>query len=492
MYDSHQQQDVRQQVEDILAQLDAQDGSDAAQGMLADNDAPQPLSSHQQHHPHTVIDVYVIEHSDEEDRRNTDDSYTIESTLFDTERQQEQHNDDVSEVITSAQTPSQQQPFRLRVHWRALLLVAVCLLLVATGTGIFVYQLIVLPSATVTIVTQAQQLTTTNTLHVMVNGVADLTKQQLTGRTLPSLTMSQARTVPTTGITHQDAKAAHGLVTLYNAAPFAQTVAAGTLITGTDGVQIVTDRDAMIPAAILPTEGHLSVEAHAVLAGPTGNIAAGDMYGACCRVNVFVANAAFYGGQGERTYHSVAPQDITSVVSSLTTRFDHSVQAALQTQVQSTETLMTPPSCTHTITPNHATGAEATQVTVMVNEMCTGVVYTTQAVTMLATQRATQDARTRLGTGYTTTGIQTSVTQATPNQQSGGIDLHIQSVSLWTYPFSEAQQQTIKAMIVGMSKDKATATLLRLAGVQSVSLSLMHSTTLPTDTQQIHLLFLQM
>jgi hypothetical protein len=47
--------------------------------------------------------------------------------------------------------------------------------------------------------------------------------------------MSQEKTVATTGTAHQDAKAAHGAVTFYNAAPYWQTVSAGTLLTGADG-----------------------------------------------------------------------------------------------------------------------------------------------------------------------------------------------------------------------------------------------------------------
>ena len=39
-------------------------------------------------------------------------------------------------------------------------------------------------------------------------------------------------------------------MTFYNAAPYAQTVAAGTVLTGADGVEIVTDAPAVTLRAI--------------------------------------------------------------------------------------------------------------------------------------------------------------------------------------------------------------------------------------------------
>src|SRR5437764_796359 len=83
------------------------------------------------------------------------------------------------------------------------------------------------------------QMTTTSIVTV-VAGQANTVQGQLSGRALSSVSMNQARTVPTTGRGHQDATSAHGRVTFYNAAPYAQTVAAGTLLTGTDGGEIVT------------------------------------------------------------------------------------------------------------------------------------------------------------------------------------------------------------------------------------------------------------
>jgi hypothetical protein len=86
-------------------------------------------------------------------------------------------------------------------------------------------------SATVTIVPITHPISTTFTAH-LVPGNADPASQQIQGRQLVTLTMSQSKTVATTGSGSQPAQPAQGLITLYNALPTAQTIQAGTLIIG--------------------------------------------------------------------------------------------------------------------------------------------------------------------------------------------------------------------------------------------------------------------
>jgi hypothetical protein len=168
------------------------------------------------------------------------------------------------------------------------------------------------------------------------------------------------------------------------------------------------------------------------------------------------------------------------------------VQAALHTQVQPTETLVTPLACTQKVTPDHEVGAEAATVTVTIEETCTGNVYDTQAFNSMTVQNATHDATAKLGIGYTPTELQTSITQVIPKAH-GAVDLHVTSRSVWAYQYDAEQVARIKAMLAGMSCDKARATVLHLVGVQSVSISITsNSTTIPTDITRIHLLFVQM
>ncbi len=454
------------EIENILPQLD---------GHPDPNDPTTEETEPTYQQPRKVIDVYVIEHDDE-----AEEPPSVESTL-EPQPIENQHP-------TEQERPSSHH--RPHPHWLALALVVLCILLPIAGSSVYLLYLLT-PSATVTLVTTSQHITSTSTVHVVSSGAADPMKQQIAGRMLSSVTMSQQKTIPTTGTTRQDARAGHGIITFYNAAPYVQSIDAGTLLTGADGVQIITDQDATIPAAVMPTEGQANTSAHAAITGPMGNIRAGDLYGQCCRLNVFAANEAFTGGQDARTYQTVTQQDINNVVTSVKTGLDQSVQAALQTQVQPTETLVTPLSCTQKVTADHQPGEEAVQVSITVDETCTSSVYNTQAFIALTTQLATQDTMKRLGTGYTTTGVQTSITQATPKEH-GSRELEVKSVGLWTYQFGEAQQQAIKAMIAGKSQAQAKAILLHLTGVQSVSVSLTNGTTLPTDVERIHLLLLQL
>lgn len=207
-------------------------------------------------------------------------------------------------------------------------------------------------------------------------------------------------------------------------------------------------------------------------------------------MNVFAVSGAFTGGQNARTYQTITSQDIDRVVTSITTSLEQSVQAALQTQVQPTETLVPPLDCTQKVTPDHEPGEEASTVTVTMDETCVGSVYQTQAFTTMTMQNATQDATKKLGTGYFPTGVQTSITQAT-RKGHGVVDLHVKSNDVWAYQYGSEQEQSIKAMIAGMSKDKAKTTLLHLTGIQSASLTTTNSATIPTDTTHIHVLFVQ-
>lgn len=264
------EQDVQHRIDSILADLDKQ------RSTTDERELPP------QQHPR-IIDVYIIE-------REAEELPIVESTLNPTT--QESQDTDVPEMPTSPRRAAH----RTFPHWFLVVLVVLCVLIIGVGTRLSLFQLVT-PSATITLVTASQQLTTTSTMQLLTNGRADSEKNQVSGRVLPAITMSQQKTIPTTGATHQAAQEAHGLLTFYNAAPSVQMVVAGTLLTGADGVQVTTDQAATIPAARMPIEGQVRVSAHTVITGPQGNITAGDIYGACCRLNVFVANAAFQGGK---------------------------------------------------------------------------------------------------------------------------------------------------------------------------------------------------
>jgi hypothetical protein len=347
------------------------------------------------------------------------------------------------------------------------------------------------PSVTVTIIPTSTQIATTKAVTI-VSSNANAAQQQIPGRLLETITLSQAKTVPATGTGHEPAQAAQGFLTFYNALPAPQTIPAGELLTGADGVEVVTLQEAVIPAGTLATNGQVTVPAQVVNVGPQVNIAANDIYGKCCRDDVFVSNGPFRGGQDARSYHMVTQQDINGGASALKMSLDQSVQAALSQQVRANETLVTPVPCSSRVTSNHKAGSEATQVSVMVSEICMVEVYNTSALHDLLLQAVSQQAAKRLGNGYGLVGdLQTSITQATTNTRQGTATLQVKAISRWMYQFNQAQQAQIKRLIRGKSKQEATALLLHTPGVQMASISTKNGTTIPTDIQQIHLVFVE-
>jgi hypothetical protein len=358
-------------------------------------------------------------------------------------------------------------------------------LFVLIGAGVWYLLPLLAPTATVTIVPISRAVTATGTLTV-TTGPANAAQHEIPGRVLGTITMSQAERVPTTGTGHQDAQAASGTITFYNAAPYVQTVSAGTLLTGADGVQVVTDGEAVIPAAVPPTEGQVTVSAHAVLPGPAGNIAAHDIYGQCCRLNVFAANSAFSGGQDARTYPEVTAHDISAAATNLEKQLTRSMQAAFQPQVRSDETLITPLPCTPLVSPDHQAGTEATEVQITASLLCTGEVYRTSAFEAQMTQLVTHAAL-PLGPGYEPTGtIQASVT-ATTYRPHGAVTLVVKGAGTWTYQINETERATMAERIAGKSKAQATALLLTMPGVQSAAIDEQRSDQLPGDTSRIQL-----
>jgi hypothetical protein len=363
-----------------------------------------------------------------------------------------------------------------------LLIAGTCLLIASALVTALLLPLFTAPTVTITIVPITRQIDTTQT--IMVSTTAN-TQGTVPGRSLSALTMSQQKTVPATGVGHQNATQATGYITFYNAATYAQEIPAGTLLTGADGVQVVTDQTAYIPAGNLLTNGHTTVTAHAVIAGPAGNIQGGDIYGPCCRESVMVANAAFTSGQNARDYRKIQHSDIDAVTNDLKASLIQSAQAAFQQQTQPGEALLTPLPCTLTSTPDHSAGTEATHVTVTVSETCTGMVYNTQAMQQQVTQIATQEATNQLGNGYALVGtVNDTITQATPkNGNRAALQVHI--TSEWSYQFTDQQQQHLINSIAGKSRNVAMDIVLHTPGVQSASIS---GSVLPTDTQHIRVL----
>ena len=230
-------------------------------------------------------------------------------------------------------------------------------------------------------------------LHPLAATVSILASQQeaLPGtRLLHPITLSQSQAGPTTGIGHEAARTATGTVTFYNGLFTAQLIPQGTVFTGSDGVQVMTDADIDIPAGSPPVYGQASVFAHALLPGIAGNIQAGDISTTIAN-GILVKNlGAFYGGKNARNYHTVTKDDINILATAVQANFSNRLEKLFGQQLQQGEVLTTP-QCNPLITANHQVGQEASQVQIMVKETCKAEAYSLDRIKRFLAGKNTQD-----------------------------------------------------------------------------------------------------
>jgi hypothetical protein len=383
------------------------------------------------------------------------------------------------------------------------------LFLVGLGSGLLLYLLVlvlvavfvapvVTLAATVTLVPETKTLSTTLTVTALSTGTPDQARKQVAARLLSVSSPTQSQTVPTTGIGHAPARVGEGTVIFYNAAPYSQTVVAGTLLTGADGIEIVTDAPAAIPAGNPPTFGIATVPAHAAVIGPQGNIAPLDLNGLCCIAGISVKNTtAFHDGQDAYDYPMVTQADIDQAARPLLATLTPETQASLQAEVHPNERLVGQVGCQPAVTPDHPVGSDASQVTVSVSVICHAQVYDYEAVVRLVNTTLMQQATTTLGTDYALRGtISTTITQAgaPPHAKPGTLTLLVTGLGVWVYQVSTAEQARLTKLLAGLSRQAAVQVLQQqeaghLAGIHIQITGLWASdTTLPTNPTRIHLL----
>ena len=230
-------------------------------------------------------------------------------------------------------------------------------------------------------------------LHPLTATVSILISQQgaLPGtRLLHDITLSQAQTGPATGIGHENASTATGTVTFYNGLFTAQLIPQGTVFTGSDGVQVMTDAAISIPAANPPMFAVVSVFAHALLPGTAGNIQAGDINTTISN-GILVKNLGpFYGGKNARNYHTVSRDDINNLSTAVQKELSIRIDNLFREQLQAGEE-MTTPQCHMSIASSYSVGHEATQVTVKVSGTRKASAYSTERIKRYLSGKNTQD-----------------------------------------------------------------------------------------------------
>jgi hypothetical protein len=270
------------------------------------------------------------------------------------------------------------------------------------------------------------------------------------------------------------------------------------VLTGNDGVEIVTDAPAVIPAGNPPIEGEVTVPAHAAVIGPQGNIAPLDLNGLCCLAGISVKNTmAFHDGQYAYDFPMVTQADIDQAAGLLLAALTPQTQATLHAQVSPNERLAGPVQCQPAVIPDHPVGSNARQVTVSVQVTCHAETYDDGAVMRLVTGALLQNASTTLGTDYALRGtINTTITPAgaPPHAKPGTLTLLVTGQGVWVYQVRTAEQARLTKLIAGLSRQQATHVLQQqehdhLAAIHIQITGLWaRDTTLPTDPARIHLL----
>lgn len=357
--------------------------------------------------------------------------------------------------------------------------VCVCYLLLMLSTLAFQFYIILNPpSATITIIPKSEQMTLTGTLHL--------------GRVVSPLTISQSQAVPTTGKGHQDAKQAHGAITFYNGQLTGVTVLAGTILTASNGVQVVTEQEALIPAesqTIPPTLGQTTVSAHTLVPGVRGNIPPGDINQSCCSPSVLAQNTtSFHGGLNERDFQTVTQQDIASTAAKLKTTVGRSMQAAIEAELTNGEERILLP-CTPTVTSDHQPEQEATSVTVTVSQTCSAVAYNSRELETKATYVLIHQTGTKLATSYSLMGdVTVTVSQATVQKH---VLVSFAASGTWVYTLGNRELQEMKRLIAGKTTHQAVQLVSSLQGIAGAAIAWDETTKLPKDTNLIHFIIVQ-
>jgi hypothetical protein len=378
-------------------------------------------------------------------------------------------------VIDQEDTPADHTPRTQLPYWLHIpLTIVLCLLFVAGS----LLTPVLTPTATITLLPVTRSISLTSII-------------QVTARHMPALTLTQRILVPATGHRHQDAARAHGVITMYNGQFHRLTIAAGTIFMGMDGVQVITDQVAVIPAGNPPSYGQASVPAHAVLPGAQGNIPAYDINTACCAPSVFAKNTtAFIGGAGARDIIVVTRADINTAVTSLLLALNQGEDAALRVQLHEGEALL-PTACAPHIPADHQPGEEAQHDTITVSLTCGGIAYTAHDVYEDATKLLTARAATTLGADYAQIGAtRITIDQASiTNSRQGQAHMRVHVSGTVVYRITPAIQQRLTRLIAGKTREQAAALLVQYPGIAGVSITMRGGNrTLPQDPKAIRIL----
>lgn len=374
-----------------------------------------------------------------------------------------------------------------------LLSIPLLLLLLLGGTALF-YLFASPVTAQVHLQPATRRLQNAATL-TMVTGQPDSAQQQIAGARLLSATTTQTMTQPATGKGQAQAAPASGIIKMIAHIVYgsvSETV--GTVLTGSDGVTIVSDQAA---TAYIDAGGFAYFRAHVTTPGAAGNFPSGAFHAV---VRAGLNSAEFYnvtpftGGQDAGSYSFAQSKDIVTGEQTLTTMTTLGTLAILASKLSAEEQWAVPPACTPRATANTTPGQRVKNFQVTVTVTCSGEVYDAQAAKAVAAQQLTTIASSELGADYQLSGqITTSITsvQVTEKQQ-GILSVSLFTQGTWVFQFTQAQKQLLARLVSGKSTAEAQKLLTKQTNIARASITIEHGfwlwNTLPANIAKISII----
>ncbi len=382
-----------------------------------------------------------------------------------------------------------------QLDWWSVVAIALSLVLIGEHTIPFVWPLVdsyFHPKATITIFPTQKTVNETYTF-LAVTGTADQSRNQIPSRLLTFTTPTKSETITTTGIGYTPAIKAHGTITFYNEANYRQTIAEGTVLTGSGGIQIVTDQTVTLSAGNPPySYGSAEAAAHTIQAGARSNIQPLEVNGLCCLNGIYAKNtSAFTGGLDPKPYPMLSNADLQREAHTSAGTMSSNANAGLQNQMQKGEQLLRPMQCSVHTSSNPKVGERATTATVSVSETCTAQVYDNAVLTQITSVQFQQDSLKQLGSNFVARGNSSTVIEKTTllDKSHQTYQLTVSAAGTLIFHLSPSQLQTLKTQIAGKKITEAQRQLLQLQGVQGVYIKPVSQTdtTLPTNSNQIQI-----
>ncbi len=407
--------------------------------------------------------------------------------------------DQVGPPLSSPQPVQNVVPFSRQTSSRlslGVLLLLVILPLIVLA-GIIVWR--VHPPATdATILVTAQEQREQQTLSVIA-----VTTSPASGQIqahLLSATSSQQTTVSATGTKTIPAHVAHGTITFYNLASFAQTVSPHTVLTSSNGVQVETLAPVVVPPASVPSDstmplimGQATTIAQAMRPGEAGNVAAHAVTTNCCGQDRSISarnEQAFIGGQDAASEKVIQQSDSDQAATILAPQALQGAKTALTaTMKRSDQALDKSQRCMTTSQTTPSIGSASATVTVSVSATCHVEVYQKDDAESMARDSFVKESQRKLGPSFVLKGQphlevgQTAILDA--NQ--GTLRIPFSVNGLWIYQLDQRTLRPLLPQLAGKQWKEAQILLRQQPGVGQVTLVGTTSETLPGDVSHITL-----